>query len=241
MRRVLLAGTVAVVMTLGSPHAFSAQAAAQASPQAAAQNPPLVPDKGTFRILLDGAEIGTEQFETAPSGNVWTVRSETLVRVPGSGEMRSSGELRISADGTPLGYKWSAQAEKKTSGSVEFDKGTAKTSIDAGGKEPFLQDFVFPSPRVAVLDNNLYHQFALVALLYNWTAKGRQTFPVLIPQDMTPGSISLESLGARTIEAAQLEALRVNSADLEIVLYFDARRRLMRLEVPAASVAVVRR
>jgi len=241
MRRVLLAGTAAVVMTLGSPHAFSAQAAAQPSPQAAAQNPPLVPDKGTFRILLDGAEIGTEQFETAPSGNVWTVRSETLVRVPGSGETRSSGELRISADGTPLGYKWSAQAEKKTSGSVEFDKGTAKTSIDAGGKEPFLQDFVFPSPRVAVLDNNLYHQFALVALLYNWTAKGRQTFPVLIPQDMTPGSISLESLGARTIEAAQLEALRVNSADLEIVLYFDARRRLMRLEVPAASVAVVRR
>jgi len=234
---VLLAGIAAVIMTLASPLVLSAQAPAQT----ATQNPFLVPDKGTFRILLEGAEIGTEQFETAPSGNVWTVRSETVVRVPGSPETRSSGELRISADGTPLGYKWTAQAEKKTSGSVEFSQGTAKTSIDAGGKEPYLQDFVFPSPRVAVLDNNLHHQYALLALLYNWNVKGQQTFPVLIPQDMTPGVVSVESLGAKTIEAAQLEALRVNTADAEILVYFDARRRLMRLEVPAANVAVVRR
>lgn len=239
--RVLLAGFAAVILTLGSPHALPAQAPAQAPRQAVAQNPLLAPDKGTFRILLDGAEIGTEQFETAPSGNVWTVRSETVARVPGGGETRSSGELRVSADGTPLGYKWSAQAEKKTSGSVEFEQGAAKTSIDVGAKEPYLQDFVFPSPRVAVLDNNLHHQYALLAVLYNWNLKGQQTFPVLIPQDMTPGSVSVESLGARTIEAAQFEALRVNTADAEIIVYFDARRRLMRLEVPAASVAVVRR
>jgi hypothetical protein len=234
--RTFFAGTATLIAA-----ALAAVALAKAAPQAAAQNPLLVSDKGAFRILLDGAEVGTEQFETAPSDKVWIVRSETVVRVPGERETRSSGELRISADGTLLGYKWTAQAEKKTSGSVEFSQGTAKTSIDVGAKEPYLQDFVFPSPRVAVLDNNLYSQYALLALLYNWNVKGQQIFPVLIPQDMTPGSVSVESLGAKTIEAAPFEALRVNTADAEITIYFDARRRLMRLEVPAANVAIVRR
>jgi hypothetical protein len=215
-------------------------ALALASPQALPAQT-LVPDKGAFRILLEGAEIGTEQFEIAASGAGWIVRSETVARVPGSGETRSSGELRVSADGAPLSYKWSAQAEKKTSGAVEFNQGTAKTSIDVGAKEPFQEDFVFPSPRVAVLDNNLHQQYALLALLYNWNAKGRQSFPVLIPQDMTPGSISVESLGSKTVESAPLEALRVNTDDAEVLVYFDAQRRLMRLEVPAAGVAIVRR
>jgi len=232
-KRVFLAGIAAVVMVAAWPQGLSAQAAAA--------NPLLVPDKGAFRILLEGAEVGAEQFETAPSGNAWIARSETVIRVPGGNESRSTGQLRLSADGTPLRYDWTAQAEKKTSGAVEFEQGTAKTSINFGGQNPYQQDFVFPSPRLAVLDNNLYHQYALLALLYNWSAKGQQTFPVLIPQDMTPGSISVESLGAKTVEAAPLEALRVSSADLEIVVYFDARRRLMRLEVPAANVAVVRR
>ena len=65
-------------------------------------------------------------------------------------------------------------------------------------------------------------------------------FPVLIPQDMTPGSITLESLGTQTGENAGLEGLRVRTADVEIDLYFDARYRLMRLEVPAAKVVVTR-
>ena len=232
--RTFVAGTTALLLTA----ALAALGWAQAP---GAQNTSPIPDKGAFRVLLNGAEVGSEQFETAASDNVWIAKGESVTRVPGEPEVRSSGELRISPDGTPLGYKWSAQADKKTSGSVEFDKGAVKTYTDVGGKDPYQQDFVFPSPRVAVLDNNLYHQYALLALLYNWTAKGRQTFPVLIPQDITPGEISVESLGPRTVEGATLEALRVNSADVEILAYFDARRRLMRIEVPAAMVAIVRR
>jgi len=34
--------------------------------------------------------------------------------------------------------------------------------------------------------------------------------------------------------------LQVRSTDLEILLYFDAKRRLMRLEVPAAMVVITR-
>lgn len=106
---------------------------------------------------------------------------------------------------------------------------------------PYEQDFIFPSPRIAVLDNNLNYQYALVAQLYDWGAKGQQTFPVLAPQDMTPGTITVESLGPKSVEGGTFETLRVNTADLETLAYYDARRRLMRVEVPAAMVVIVRR
>lgn len=285
----------------------AAKPAKAAAPGTAVQAPLPAPDKGTFRILLGGSEVGSEQFETSASGNAQIVHSETVIRVPGAPETRSKGDLRLSADGAPLTYEWTSQADSKASGAVEFTDGTAKTGIIIGGPvtitrpvvpsataqtvptnsavpfaagnnvqvdvgaaqemvavtavtptsftaifsknhaanvqaiRPVEQDFIFPSPRVAILDNNLYSQYALLAQLYDWSVKGQQTFPVLIPQDMTPGSIMLESLGAKTVDGASLEALRVNTADIDIVAYFDARHRLMRLEVPSANVAVVRR
>lgn len=316
MNRTFLAATTAAVMAT----AFSAATLAQTTPKvtpasapqptasrAAAGSPLPVPDKATFSILLSGAEVGTERFEASVSGSTHIVRSQTVLRVPGGSESRATGELHLSADGTPLGYQWSSQAEREASGVVEFADGTAKTGIligapvtitqsvaggpgaqtvtakptagltvgnnvqvDVGDAQemvtvtavtptsfsaifsknhsakaqvirPFEQDFIFPSPRVAVLDNNLYSQYAVLAQLYDWNAKGQQTIPVIIPQDMTPGAISVESLGQKTVEGSTLETLRVNTADLDILAYYDSRHRLMRVEVPAATVVIVRR
>lgn len=68
----------------------------------------LTADKGKFRILQQGNEAGTEEFDLEPAGNGWVMQGQTVIRVPGSPEMRTSGELRISADGTPQHYTWSA-------------------------------------------------------------------------------------------------------------------------------------
>jgi hypothetical protein len=226
-------GVVALLLTAAASHVLGYPAPAT--------NPVLTPDKGRFRILQQGNEAGSEEFSLMPSGNAWVVEDETVVRVSGSVEMRSSGQLRISADGTPQHYSWSAQGDKKASGTVEFDNGTAKTSASiAGAKQPVLRDFKFNSPRIAVLDNNLYEQYAILGRIYDWDAKGTQTFPVLIPQDATPGSIDLESLGAKNVDGTNLEVLRVHSTDLEIQLYFDAKLHLVRLEVPAAKVVIIR-
>ncbi len=206
-------------------------------PQAAAV---FTPDKGRLRILQNGAEMGTQQFELAPSGSTWIASGVTVIRIPGSGEMRSSGQLRLNADGTPVHYDWTAQTSTEISGTVEFENGTAKTPIKLEDKEPALQDFKFSSPRVVILDNNLYDQYGVLARLYDWKAKGTQTFPILIPQDVTPGTITVEAIGPRTIDGVEVEGLRVRSADLEIRVYVDTRHRLIRLEVPAANVVVVR-
>lgn len=199
------------------------------------------PDRGRFRILQQDVEAGTEDFSIEPSGNGWLIQDETVIRVSGGAQMRTSGQLRVSANGAPQRYTWSAQGQKQASGEVNFESGTAKTSATiAGAKGPLMRDFKFTSPRVAVLDNNLYEQYAILGGLYDWNAKGKQTFPVLIPQDATPGSIEVESLGDKSVDGTSLQALRVHSTDLDIELYFDAKLHLVRLEVPSANVVIVR-
>lgn len=198
-------------------------------------------DKGKLRIMQQGIEAGTEEFSFAPAGNGWVMEDETIIHAPGSVEMRTSGQLRLSADGTPQRYTWNAQGDKKASGAVDFENGTAKTSTTvSAAKQPVRQDFTFSSPRVAVLDNNLYEQYAILGRIYDWNAKGPQSFSVLIPQDATPGTIDAEALGTKNVDGANLELLRVHSTDLEIELYFDLRFHLMRVEVPAANVVITR-
>lgn len=234
-RLVLWCVTLAVVALLSSGVAIRLRA----YPRPASDSG-FTPDKGKFRILQQGNEVGTEEFSFATSGNLWVMEDETVIRVPGSAEMRSSGQLRISGDGAPQHYSWNAQSDKKTSGTVDFEDGTAKTSVSLPGAKPHQQDFKFTSPRIAVLDNNLYEQYAILGRIYDWRTGGTQNFPVLIPQDATPGSIDLESLGDKSVDGATLQVLRVHSTDLEIQLYFDAKFHLVRLEVPAAKVVIVR-
>ncbi len=200
----------------------------------------LAPDKGKFRILLNGQVVGGEEFEVSASGGTWMARGSTTIRSSDGADVKATGQLKLTEDGAPIHYEWSAQAQKKASGSVEFTNGTAKSKIDLGGSSPVRQDFTFPSPRVAVLDNNLYDHYLLLAQLYDWKAGGKQDFPVLIPQDMIPGSISVESLGPQQVEDAKYEGLRVSTTDLEIFLYLDGAHRLMRMDVPSSKVTILR-
>jgi hypothetical protein len=198
------------------------------------------PDKGKLRITINGQPVGNEDFEISPSGDGWVEHSSMSAHAPGGGEIKASGHLRLSVDGAPTHYDWSAEAQKKATGSVEFVSNTAKCLANLGGASPLRKDFTFESPRVAVLDNNLYYHFGVLARLYDWKAGGKQTFSVLIPQDMVPGSISVESLGPQDAGNAKYEALRVSSPDLEIMVYVDASHRMMRLEVPSSNVTIER-
>jgi hypothetical protein len=98
----------------------------------------------------------------------------------------------------------------------------------------------FGSPLIAVLDNNVYYQYAVLARVYDWSKRGSQSLPVIVPQELTPGSITVESTGPLSASNKSYDGLRVATSDLEVLLYLDANHRLMRLEVPSAKVAVVR-
>lgn len=196
------------------------------------------PDKGKLRILVSGQQVGKEEFEIGPSGENWIARGVTEIQSP-QGLTRVTGALELRPDGTPVHYEWSTTGAKKASATIVFNGATASVELRMEGARPFTQQFTFSSPRVAVLDNNLYHQYAVLARLYDWNQKGAQTFSVLVPQEMTPGTITVESLGKQDVAGAKLDEFRVKTEDLEILVFLDGQR-LVRLVSPAANAEILR-
>lgn len=188
-------------------------------------------DSGKFDININGQKIGSEEFSLAHQGKEWVAHGNTEVRTA-SGNAHVTGELHLSAAGQPTKYVWVADTGHKISSTTTFEGTVAKMSTDVGKDKPLEQDFQFTTP-VVVLDNNLYDQYCVLAQLYNWSAGGAQVFPVLIPQDRSPGSISVEAIAAGE--------LRAKTSDLEVILHLDSAHRVMRISVPSAKAEIVRK
>ena len=200
----------------------------------------LQPDKGKFSVILEGKTIGHEEFEIAPNGAGWLARGNTTLKSDKGADTKVSGNLTLQSDGSPVAYDWSAQTDKTNGAHILFANGIAKITLQMQGAKPFEQDLTFTSPLIAVLDNNLYYQYAVLARLYDWSKRGVQQLPVLIPQELTPGTITLEATGSASSGGKSYEGLRVTTSDLEILLLLDSNHKLMRLEVPSAKVSVIR-
>jgi len=207
-------------------------------PQRAAATSIFTPEKGKFRIHVNGQQAGKEEFEIGPGGDNWIVHGTTDLQSP-EGQTRVTGPLELRPDGTPLRYEWATTGTKKAGATILFNGSTASVELRLEGMRPFTQQFTFNSPRVAILDNNLYDQYAVLARLYDWNQKGAQTFSVFVPQEMTPGTITVESLGKQEVAGSKLEELRVKTEDLEIDLYLDGQR-LVRLVSPSANAEIIR-
>ena len=216
----------------------------------------LAQDKGKFTIKLAGQTVGHEEFEIAPSGGGWLAKGTADIKPPEGAASKVTGSLTLQSDGEPISYEWTAQTDKTNGAHVLFANGVARITLEMQGARPcsaaeiadphrtqpcfFEQDLSFNTPLIAVLDNNLYHQYAVLARIYDWSKGGEQTFPVLIPQELTPGSVKVLSAGSASADGKTYESLKVSSSDLEIVLLLDSTHRLIRLEVPDAKVSVIR-
>jgi hypothetical protein len=199
---------------------------------------PLVSDKGKFRIMVNGQAVGKEEFEIGPTGGDWNAHGNSEIQTP-QGVTKVNGILTFHSDGSPAHYDWSTQGVKKASSTIAFKGMAASVELHLEGARPFAQDFTFNTPLVVVLDNNLYHQYELLARLYDRDAKGPQTFSVLVPQEMTPGSVTVDSMGKQDSGGKQLEELRVRTEDNEIDLFLDGQK-LMRLVAPSANAEIIR-
>lgn len=234
----VLAATTGVAVDVagrnrGPESATAASASGSTAPAAAFE-----PEKGRFRIVVNGQQVGSEDFEIAANGANWVARGVTDLQSP-NGATHVSGTLELRPDATPIRYDWSTQGAKKASAAVTFDGLTATIELHLENAKPFTQQFTFTSPKIAVLDNNLNYQFAVLARLYDWNKKGPQNFSVLVPQELTPGTATVESLGKQDSGGKSLEELRVKTEDNEIDLYLDGPR-LVRVAVPSAKAEIIR-
>jgi hypothetical protein len=231
---------IAVAFALLLCTAFLGVVFVRAEQKKAPEGSILVAEKGKFNILLDGKSIGREEFEIAPSGAGWIAKGTTHLSAQGAPATTVSGTLALQSNGIPVSYDWSSQADKTNGAHVIFVNNIAKMTLAMQGASPFEQDLTFGTPLILVLDNNLYHQYAVLARLYDWAHRGAQSFSVLIPQELTPGTITVEGVGPATSDGKSYEGLKVTTSDLELMLYLDPHHRLMRIEVPATKASVVR-
>lgn len=246
--------TIRIGLTLGivacAALSFASQKKGKAAPGV------FVQDKGKFTIKLAGQTVGHEEFDIAPAEGGWLAKGTSDIKPPQGAASKVTGSLTLQADGSPISYDWSSQSDKTNSAHILFANGVASITVETQGahactsaeirdpnrKQPcfFEQTLSFNSPLIAVLDNNLYYQYGVLARIYNWSKGGDQTFPVLIPQELTPGSVNVVSVGSTKADGKTYEGLKVASPDLEILLLLDSNHRLIRLEVPAAKVSVIR-
>jgi hypothetical protein len=197
------------------------------------------PDKGKFKILVNGQPAGTEEFSLSANGGNWIARGNAEIQTP-QGATHVTGNLELRPDGVPVRYEWTMQGAKKASSTIVFNGATANVELRMEGARPYTQQFTFNSDRVVVLDNNMYDQYAILARLYDWDKKGAQTFSVIVPQEMTPGNVTVESLGKQDAGSGEkLEQLRVKTEDIEINLFVDGQR-LVRIVSPSANAEIVR-
>jgi hypothetical protein len=215
-----------------------------------------VQDKGKFTIKLAGQTVGHEEFDITPAEGGWLAKGASDIKPPQGAPSKVTGSLTLQADGAPISYEWTAQSDKTNGAHIIFANGVARITLEMQGahactseevRNPnrtqpcfFQQDLSFNNPLIVVLDNNLYYQYAVLARIYDWSKGGEQTFPVLIPQDLTPGTVRVVSTGSSSADGKTYAGLKVNSSDLEIQLLLDNNHRLIRLEVPEAKVSVIR-
>jgi hypothetical protein len=230
--------TVGIGLTLGMVACTALCLASQKKEKAAPGL--LVPDKGRFTIKLAGQTVGHEEFDIAPAEGGWLAKGTSDIKPPQGTPSKVTGSLTLQADGSPISYEWTAQADKTNGAHILFANGVARITLEMQGARPFQQDLSFNNPLIVVLDNNLYYQYAVLARIYDWSKGGEQTFPVLIPQDLTPGTVRVVSTGSASADGKTYEGLKVNSPDLEIQLLLDNNHRLIRMEVPEARVSVIR-
>ena len=210
--------------------------------QAAAEGV-LVEDQGTLEIKVDGQPAGSEEFEIRESGGAWTARGSAEIAGENGTKAKVTGKLTLAPDGSPIRYEWTSTSPRKAAAAVEFNGMEAKMELKLeGATSPYAQEFHFQAPPVVILDNNMYHQYEILARLYDWEHKEPRTYSVLVPQELTPGSVTAQYGGEQVMDGQKMDLLRVRSADLEVDLYCDPaqQERVMRLEVPAAKAVITR-
>ena len=62
---------------------------------------------------------------------------------------------------------------------------------------------------------------------------------MLVPQELTPGTVTVDSMGEQVVDGKKLEELRVKTEDNEIDLFLDGPK-LVRIVAPASNAEIVR-
>lgn len=188
-------------------------------------------ESGTFRILLHGQPIGTESWALRTSGDGLSSQSQIHYQSP-SGTVEQTATLRLGPQMNLIHYQW-----RQSSARVDVEWEQDHLSTHYRDEKGHGKDYAFYMPATtAILDDNFYFFWQLLADRYDRAKGGVQNFRVFVPHTGDPGTVRLEARPSQTPGVFLLQA-QTDEATIEISLKGS---QLERLEMPSAGLTVVR-
>lgn len=209
---------------------FLAVAALAGADGAAAQTV----DEGTFRVTVEGREVGTEEFAiTGAAGGEITAVGRVRLRLP-EGTLELDPRLRARGAGAdPVEYQVEVggSSPRKIVGTVGGGRFSAKIVTPTGEQ---LREYVASSGAV-VLDEGVAHHYYFLA---QRTHAGR--VPVIVPRENRQVMATVEQRGEERVEIA---GTPVDAFHLVVTpqggdehhVWVDVLNRVLRVDVPARA------
>lgn len=199
-------------------------------------------DQGTFRVSVEGHEVGTEEFTITQSGSgavaVTMASGKVDLRLP-DGSLQLTPRLRAQGVGAdPVQYQVdvSGDAPQRVVGTIGGGRVSAKIVTSAGEQ---LREYV-ASAGAVVLDEGVAHHYYFLATR---THAGR--VPVIVPRENRQVMATVTSRGEEPVQVAgrsvRLFHLRVQpQGGAEADVWVDDLNRVIRVEIPARQYLAVR-
>ena len=203
----------------------------------------LTSDSGVFSILAAQHQVGTEKFKITPIASGLEATGEIQLDMPGVPKSTETCFLRLDSNLRPTSYERQQKSPKKGTLIAQFGSPESKLSAktETGSDERI---FYLPDKHLVVLDTNFFHHYAILIHQYDSIQSGVQQFNVFVPQEATPGTISLElkgkenqSTGKTTQELNHFEAV---TDQVKIGIWATPAGEIYRISIPQANLEVVR-
>jgi hypothetical protein len=194
-------------------------------------------DDGTFRLVVDGREVGTERFAiqlrgSGPTAETTATGSVTLDSA--AGEDVTTTVSFAGLDLRPAQYTISVGGEggDRLSGRVSGRRVSARIVSTAGEN---VREYLV-SEGAIIIDDAVAHQHYFLA---RRVRAGETRIPVIVPRDASQAWVDVEILAAETLTVAgtpvECRKLRLTGANGTRILWTDDADRIIRFEIPERS------
>jgi hypothetical protein len=197
-------------------------------------------DEGTFRILVDGREVGTETFSLRQNGT----GADAVVIAQGRVVLDSNettANVQLAGTGLRLvayDVELSGADARRIRASVSGSRASARTLSAAGEtmKEYLVSD------GAVLLDDGVAHHYYMIA---QRAEAGSRSTPILIPRESRQVQATITVAGSESVSAggstvtAQRIVVQPEGGDTRTV-WVDAEGRVLRVEIPARNYVAVR-
>lgn len=209
-----------------------------------AQQAQPAPGQAEFVVFIAGTAVGREQVNLSQSAENWIITSSGRTRGPVE-VTNNRFEVKYAADWQPLELHIDASVGgKPIKLQTSFGLTTAANEMSQMGMTTSRTDQV--SPRTIVLPNNFFAAYEALAVRLASSAAGAELPVYVAPQaeiKATVKNVTDEKLASPsgTMDIRRYGLVFQNpGGPLEVAVAVDRRNRLVRVEIPAAGLSVVR-